>query len=170
MCQSSYIEVSETSATEQRGYFCSCSMRFSAQAPACSSLTTHRGVQIVKHNGANQKGTIPMRRASSVSIQICITKYTVPGQTRNWALSNGSFLPLTLERRPKEPQQRQNDSGFLFHECHVVVAPEQLARLVQVLVEELSPRGGITAPFIFSTMFPIPLSGACSAITLTLAT
>ena len=64
---------------------------------------------------------------------------------------DGSFLPLSLERRPSEPKHRPNDYGFLSYERHVVLTPEQLARLVQVVVEELSSRGGITTPFIFST-------------------
>lgn len=68
------------------------------------------------------------------------------------SFADGSFLPLSLDRRQNEPQQRQNDYGFLSYERHVVLAPEQLARLVQVLVEELSSRGGITTPFIFSTI------------------
>lgn len=67
------------------------------------------------------------------------------------SLADGAFLPLCLELRQKEQTPRSNDYGFLSYERHVILAPEQLARLVHVVVNELSSRGGITTPFIFST-------------------
>ncbi|ESK90800.1 hypothetical protein Moror_4037 [Moniliophthora roreri MCA 2997] len=44
------------------------------------------------------------------------------------------------------------DHGYLAYQRHVVLSPENVARLVEVVCEELGTRGGITTPFIFSTL------------------
>jgi hypothetical protein len=71
------------------------------------------------------------------------------------SVPDGSFLPLNLERPRIESglieQHKEHDYGYLSYERHVVLGIEQVARLVEVLSEELITRGGITTPFIFST-------------------
>lgn len=68
---------------------------------------------------------------------------------------DGAFLPLNLERPRNElggfEQPKEHDYGYLSYERHVVLGLEQVARLVEVVSEELGTRGGITTPFIFST-------------------
>lgn len=68
---------------------------------------------------------------------------------------DGSFLPLNLERPRTESglieQRKEHDYGYLSYERYVVLGVEQIARLVEVISEELTTRGGITTPFIFST-------------------
>lgn len=70
-------------------------------------------------------------------------------------LPDGSFLPLNLEPPKNDSaaaeQSRETDYGYLSYERHVVLGLEQLEALVNVVVEELETRGGITTPFIFST-------------------
>lgn len=70
-------------------------------------------------------------------------------------IPDGSFLPLNLERPRTESglieQPKEHDYGYLSYERHVVLGVEQIARLVEVVSEELTTRGGITTPFIFST-------------------
>jgi Domain of unknown function (DUF1708) len=70
-------------------------------------------------------------------------------------IPDGSFLPLNLERPRTEfgliEQRKEHDYGYLSYERHVVLGVEQIARLVEVVSEELTTRGGITTPFIFST-------------------
>jgi hypothetical protein len=68
---------------------------------------------------------------------------------------DGTFLPLNLERPRNDlgaiEQPKEHDYGYLSYERHVVLGLEQVARLVDVVSEELGTRGGITTPFIFST-------------------
>ncbi|SJL14904.1 uncharacterized protein ARMOST_18380 [Armillaria ostoyae] len=59
------------------------------------------------------------------------------------------FLPFTLER-PRDGTEI--DYGYLAYERHVVLGLEQVSQLVDVVSEELGTRGGITTPFIFSSM------------------
>ncbi|KAK7047632.1 hypothetical protein VNI00_006400 [Paramarasmius palmivorus] len=44
------------------------------------------------------------------------------------------------------------DYGYLAYQRHVVLSVENVARLADVVCEELGTRGGITTPFIFSTL------------------
>ncbi|KAF8631654.1 hypothetical protein AX17_005056 [Amanita inopinata Kibby_2008] len=70
-------------------------------------------------------------------------------------LLDGAFHLLSLEpprnRENGEARPKLQDYGFLSYERHVILGPEQLARLINVVSGELSNRGGITTPFIFST-------------------
>lgn len=70
------------------------------------------------------------------------------------SIPDGSFLPTHLERLRDElgafRPPKDHDYGYLSHERHAVLDVDQVARLVDVVVEELSTRGGITTPFIFS--------------------
>ncbi|RDB21827.1 hypothetical protein Hypma_011076 [Hypsizygus marmoreus] len=70
-------------------------------------------------------------------------------------LPDGTFLPLNLDRPRNEAgvveQPKEHDYGYLSYERHVVLGLEEVARLVTVVSGELSTRGGITTPFIFST-------------------
>lgn len=69
-------------------------------------------------------------------------------------IPDGSFLPLNLDRpwydNPNEERPKQLDYGYLSFERHVVLGLEQVARLVDVVADELGTRG-LTTPFIFST-------------------
>jgi len=71
-------------------------------------------------------------------------------------IPDGTFLPLNLERPRDElgavEQPKEHDYGYLSYERHVVLGLEQVARLVDVVAGELGARGGITTPFIFSTL------------------
>ncbi|KAI0367874.1 hypothetical protein BV20DRAFT_529986 [Pilatotrama ljubarskyi] len=71
---------------------------------------------------------------------------------------DGTFLPLMLERPRYEngegvvlEQQPSHDYGYLSYGRHVVLGLEEVARLVDVVGEELGTRG-LTTPFIFSTL------------------
>lgn len=72
-------------------------------------------------------------------------------------LPDGSFLPLNLDPPRydpgEEPQEHRNqlDYGYLSYQRHVVLGLEEVARLVDVVGEELGTRG-LTTPFIFSTL------------------
>ncbi|TFK71413.1 hypothetical protein BDN72DRAFT_765019 [Pluteus cervinus] len=71
------------------------------------------------------------------------------------SIPDGSFLPTHLERPRDElgafRPPKEHDYGYLSYERHVVLDVDQVARLVDVVVEELTTRGGIATPFIFST-------------------
>lgn len=70
------------------------------------------------------------------------------------SLPDGYFLPLDLERPRDElgkERPREHDYGYLSFERHVVLGPEEVERLVMVVVDELRTRG-LTTPFIFSNL------------------
>ena len=71
---------------------------------------------------------------------------------------NGSFLPLVLDKpryqSPDDPTLEippSHDYGYLSYSRHVVLGLEEVARLVDVVGDELGTRG-LTTPFIFSTL------------------
>jgi hypothetical protein len=72
-------------------------------------------------------------------------------------IPDGSFLPLNLDRPWDDSQAhpvghtKQQDYGYLSYERHVILGLEQVARLVDVVADELGTRG-LTTPFIFSTL------------------
>lgn len=70
-------------------------------------------------------------------------------------IPDGSFLPLNLERPWDEltdtERPKQTDYGYLSYERHVILGLEQVARLVDVVADEIGTRG-LTTPFIFSTL------------------
>ncbi|KAG6829199.1 hypothetical protein H0H92_005327, partial [Tricholoma furcatifolium] len=68
-------------------------------------------------------------------------------------IPDGSFLPLNLDPPPTSSldQSKEHDYGYLSYQRHVVLGLEQVARLVTVISDELTTRGGITTPFVFST-------------------
>jgi hypothetical protein len=71
------------------------------------------------------------------------------------AIPDGSFLPLCLERpRDELGEQRpiEQSYGYLSYERHVVLGLEQTTRLVEVVVSEFTSRGGLTTPFVFSSL------------------
>jgi hypothetical protein len=65
--------------------------------------------------------------------------------------SEERYLPLTLER-PAWSSDSDQGFGYLSFERHVVLGLEQVTRLVDVVCEELSTRGGLDTPFIFSNL------------------
>lgn len=75
-----------------------------------------------------------------------------------FGLPDGSFLSLSLEKprfeQPEDPTQEvspPHDYGYLSYGRHVVLGLEEVARLVDVVGDELGTRG-LTTPFIFSTL------------------
>ncbi|KAI0086822.1 hypothetical protein BDY19DRAFT_986408 [Irpex rosettiformis] len=71
---------------------------------------------------------------------------------------DGSFLQTNLDPQRYEPgeepsqERRQlHDYGYLSYQRHVVLGPEEVARLVDVVGSELGTRG-LTTPFIFSSV------------------
>ncbi|KAI0631726.1 hypothetical protein C8Q77DRAFT_1159474 [Trametes polyzona] len=71
---------------------------------------------------------------------------------------DGTFLPLSLERPRYDngdgtvhEQPPSHDYGYLSYGRHVILGLEEVARLVDVVGEELGTRG-LTTPFIFSTL------------------
>lgn len=69
-------------------------------------------------------------------------------------IPDGSFLPLNLDRPwddSAEDCPKPHDYGYLSYERHVILGLEQVARLVDVVADELGTRG-LTTPFIFSTL------------------
>ncbi|RDX50699.1 hypothetical protein OH76DRAFT_436054 [Lentinus brumalis] len=75
-----------------------------------------------------------------------------------FGLPDGSFLPLSLEKplygHPEDPTHaaaQPHDYGYLSYGRHVVLGLEEVARLVDVVGDELGTRG-LTIPFIFSTL------------------
>lgn len=78
-----------------------------------------------------------------------LPEFTVP---------DGSFLQLNLDPQRYEPgeepaqERRQlHDYGYLSYQRHVVLGLEEVARLVDVVGNELGTRG-LTTPFIFSSL------------------
>lgn len=78
-------------------------------------------------------------------------------------IPDGTFLPINLD--PPPPPQRISltlppkptveapaDYGYLSYSRHIVLGLPQLSRLVSVVCDELSTRGGLTTPFIFSSL------------------
>lgn len=76
-----------------------------------------------------------------------------------FTLPDGSFLPLNLEppryepiiEEPSQEQKGPVDYGYLSYQRHVVLGLEELARLIDVVGNELGTRG-LTTPFIFSAL------------------
>ncbi|KAH8105374.1 hypothetical protein BXZ70DRAFT_887431 [Cristinia sonorae] len=75
-----------------------------------------------------------------------------------YTLPDGSFLPLNLEpprfdHGEETTQDRHNflDYGYLAFQRHVVLGLEEVARLLDVVGNELGTRG-LTTPFIFSSL------------------
>ncbi|OSD02337.1 hypothetical protein PYCCODRAFT_1425435 [Trametes coccinea BRFM310] len=71
---------------------------------------------------------------------------------------DGTFLPLSLEKPRYESHDESrpephpaHDYGYLSYGRHVILGLEEVARLVDVVGEELGTRG-LTTPFIFSTL------------------
>ncbi|KAH9850430.1 hypothetical protein C2E23DRAFT_835083 [Lenzites betulinus] len=92
------------------------------------------------------------------------TKARAPGaaaddEQQDFGPPDGTFLPLSLERPRYESvespvlqeQPPAHDYGYLSYGRHVILGPEEVARLVDVVGEELGTRG-LTTPFIFSTL------------------
>lgn len=87
-----------------------------------------------------------------------LSEFTVP---------DGSFLQLNLDPQRYEPgeepsqERRQlHDYGYLSYQRHVVLGLEEVARLVDVVGNELGARG-LTTPFIFSCL---ALDISCNAV------
>ncbi|KAL1942286.1 hypothetical protein VTO73DRAFT_6350 [Trametes versicolor] len=79
-------------------------------------------------------------------------------EQQDYGPPDGAFLPLSLERpryehgeSPVLEQPPSHDYGYLSYGRHVILGPEEVARLVDVVGEELGTRG-LTTPFIFSTL------------------
>lgn len=79
-------------------------------------------------------------------------------EQQDYGPPDGAFLPLSLERPryehgegPVLEQPPSHDYGYLSYGRHVILGPEEVARLVDVVGEELGTRG-LTTPFIFSTL------------------
>lgn len=79
-------------------------------------------------------------------------------ESPEYAIPDGSFLPLNLNPQRYEPgeepaQERRQllDYGYLSYQRHVVLGLEDVARLVDVVGNELGTRG-LTTPFIFSSL------------------
>ncbi|KAH9917724.1 uncharacterized protein B0H18DRAFT_1087011 [Fomitopsis serialis] len=76
-----------------------------------------------------------------------------------YAVPDGTFLPLSLDPprfeatadQPAFEQQKGHDYGHLSYQRHVVLGLEEVARLVDVVGNELALRG-LTTPFIFSAL------------------
>ena len=75
-----------------------------------------------------------------------------------FSVPDGSFLPLNLDPQRYEPgeepsQERRQllDYGYLSYQRHVVLGLEEVARLVDVIGNELGTRA-LTTPFIFSSL------------------
>lgn len=73
-------------------------------------------------------------------------------------IPDGSYLPLNMERPQKIGESGEalahtpeQSYGYLSYERHVVLGLEQVARLVDVIADEIGTRG-LTTPFIFSSL------------------
>ncbi|KAG6336201.1 hypothetical protein ID866_2878 [Astraeus odoratus] len=69
-------------------------------------------------------------------------------------IPDGSFLPLNLDRprdESGEVKTLEHDYGYLSYERHVILGLEEVARLVDVVANELTSRC-LTTPFIFSAL------------------
>ncbi|KAI0641710.1 hypothetical protein C8Q79DRAFT_1003572 [Trametes meyenii] len=83
---------------------------------------------------------------------------TADDEQQDFGPPDGTFLPLSLEKpryesgdEPRQEQPPSHDYGHLSYGRHVVLGLEEVARLVDVVGEELGTRG-LTTPFIFSTL------------------
>ncbi|KZT64696.1 hypothetical protein DAEQUDRAFT_678109 [Daedalea quercina L-15889] len=89
-------------------------------------------------------------RTSSSALEPESAEYSIP---------DGTFLPLNLDPprfeamadQPAFEQQKGHDYGHLSYYRHVVLGLEEVARLVDVVGNELALRG-LTTPFIFSAL------------------
>lgn len=83
----------------------------------------------------------------------------VEQENSEYAIPDGTFLPLNLDPprfeatadQPAFVQQKGHDYGHLSYHRHVVLGLEEVARLVDVVGNELALRG-LTTPFIFSAL------------------
>jgi Domain of unknown function (DUF1708) len=68
---------------------------------------------------------------------------------------DGAFLLLNLEppsvSQAREQEHPGHNYGYLSYKRHVILGIAEVARLVQVLTDELSSRG-LTTPFLFSSL------------------
>ncbi|KIY74238.1 hypothetical protein CYLTODRAFT_448003 [Cylindrobasidium torrendii FP15055 ss-10] len=84
------------------------------------------------------------------------TSNAPPADDFGRAVSSGSFapsdgfIPFTTDRLG-DGLEAGAGYGYLSYERHVVLHPEQVSVLVDVVASELGSRGGITTPFIFSS-------------------
>ena len=83
---------------------------------------------------------------------------TVDVEVQEPPVPDGSFLQTSLDPQRYEPgeepaQERRelHPYGYLSYQRHVVLGPEEVARLVDVVANELGTRG-LTTPFIFSSV------------------
>ncbi|KAI0698013.1 hypothetical protein BC835DRAFT_1269557 [Cytidiella melzeri] len=76
------------------------------------------------------------------------------------AVPDGSFLQLNLDplyhryepgEEPAQERRQLHDYGYMSYQRHIVLGPEEVARLVDVVGNELGTRG-LTTPFIFSSL------------------
>ncbi|KAI0776988.1 hypothetical protein BD413DRAFT_234537 [Trametes elegans] len=80
-------------------------------------------------------------------------------EQQDYGPPDGTFLPLRLDKpryeSSDEPRQQEppppHDYGYLSYGRHVILGLDEVARLVDVVGEELGTRG-LTTPFIFSTL------------------
>lgn len=75
-----------------------------------------------------------------------------------FAIPDGSFLSLNLDpqryepgEEPSQERRQQLDYGYLSYRRNVVLGLDEVARLVDVVGNELGTRG-LTTPFIFSSL------------------
>ncbi|CAL1701755.1 unnamed protein product [Somion occarium] len=120
--------------------------RGSAKGPKSSASLAPSSIRKEKKKDAKDKSRA---RTISSPAEPDPSEYTLP---------DGSFLPLNLEPPHYEPgeepsQEHRNflDYGYLSYQRHVVLGLEEVARLVDVVGDELGTRG-LTTPFIFSTL------------------
>ena len=88
-------------------------------------------------------------------------------ESPEFSIPDGSFLPLNLNPQRYEPGEEPSherrqllDYGYLSYQRHVVLGPGEVARLVDVVGDELGTHG-LTTPFIFSSL---ALDSSSSAI------
>lgn len=62
-------------------------------------------------------------------------------------LPDGAFLPAYFP-----VDDGEEGHGYLSHRRTTILSPDHLARLTEVVCEELGSRGGLTTPFIFSSL------------------
>lgn len=117
-----------------------------------SSRTSNRGVNLSlvskKEKERDRKKSTRGRTISSAADAYDSTSELLA------SIPDGSFLPLNLELPRNEQgveRPKEHDYGYLSYERHVVLGLEEVARLVDVVADELGTRG-LTTPFIFSTL------------------
>ena len=96
-------------------------------------------------SGVDEHGRVKKKKSTKLGDEIVLTEL----------VAEGAFVPTNLNVKSSALEH-----GYLAYKREVVLGVEEVSRLTEVICEELGARGGITTPFIFSSLaLDVSMSG-----------